>query len=52
MTLSVESKSSQLFDRLPRRAQSVALILLVGVILFLAVALGSGGETPFLYATF
>ena len=40
------------FERLPRSFQTVVLIVLVGVILFLSLALDSGGETAFMYATF
>lgn len=52
MPAPTESNSALLFDRLPRSVQTVVLIVLVGVILFLALALDSGGETAFMYATF
>ena len=43
---------AELFDRLPRSVQTTVLIVLIGVIFFLALALDSGGETAFMYATF
>lgn len=52
MASSIELKSSRLFDRLPRPAQSAVLLVLVGIILLLALALDSGGETAFMYVTF
>ena len=52
MTPQIEARSSQFFDGLSRPAQTAVLIVLVGLILFLAMGLDSGGETAFLYATF
>lgn len=52
MASSIELKTSRLFHRLPRPAQTAMLLVLVGLILLLALALDSGGETAFMYATF
>jgi len=52
MPLPADSAPADFFDRLPRPVQTTVLIVLVGVILFLALALDQGGETAFMYATF
>ena len=52
MASPIELKTSRLFDCLPPPAQSAVLVVLVGIILLLALALDSGGETAFMYATF
>jgi len=52
MSLPADLKASEFFDRLPRPVQTTVLIVMVGVVLLLALALDSGGETAFMYATF
>ncbi len=52
MPLRADFAPAQYFDGLPRPIQTTFLIVLVGVILFLALALDQGGETAFMYATF
>jgi hypothetical protein len=52
MPLPADHKAREVFDGLPRPVQTTVLIVMVGVILFLALALDSGGETAFMYATF
>jgi len=47
-----DRKASAIFDRWPRPVQTTVLIVMVGLIFFLALALDSGGETAFMYATF
>jgi hypothetical protein len=52
MPLPADFTPAEYFDRLPRPVQTTVLIVLVGVIVFLALALDQGGETAFMYATF
>lgn len=52
MPPSAESRAREFFDRLGRPAQTTVLLIMVGLILFLALALDSGGETAFMYVTF
>jgi hypothetical protein len=47
-----EDRAAARFARLPDGAQIATLIVLVGLLLFLALLLESSGETAFLYATF
>ena len=47
-----EAWSSRAFGGLPGAAQTAVLIVLAGLVLFLAFALDAGGDTAFMYATF
>lgn len=52
MPIPTDASVAPAFERLPRSYQTAVLIVLVGLILFLTLALDSGGETAFMYATF
>jgi hypothetical protein len=52
MASPIELTSLHWFARLPRPARTSVLLVLVGLILLLALALDSGGETAFMYVTF
>ena len=52
MTSPIKVRSTHFFDQLSPKTQIAVLIVLVGLVLFLATALDSGGETAFMYATF
>jgi len=45
-------QAARQFDRLSPPAKTAVLVFLIGLILILALALDSGGETAFMYVTF
>ena len=47
-----EDRAAAAIERLPSGARTAVLIVIVGLLLFLALGLDSAGETAFMYATF